>query len=126
MTAVAGAAVIGVGLYSNTKGRKDQPKDERHSANAKRDMGLSGAGVGGNAMAGSTDVSAAKPSPHKDPERKTRTTAPIEKLPSGGVGGGEGGGGSSARKTQLPTGPAPDGVSLRGKDDDAQVRPREP
>ncbi|KAM4065483.1 hypothetical protein HRG_004212 [Hirsutella rhossiliensis] len=124
MTAAAGAAVIGVGMYSNTKGQKDEPQVQRHNAHVKRDMGLSGAGVGGNAMTGSTDISAAPPSSHKNLERTTRTTAAIEKLPSGGVGGGEGAGGSSARKMQLPTGSGPDNMSRRGKEDDAQVQRR--
>ncbi|KAJ6441619.1 COP9 signalosome complex subunit 5 [Purpureocillium lavendulum] len=105
MIAAAGAAVIGVGLYSNTSRKEpsSQAGPGRNQAQAKRGHGLSGAGVGGNMMTGGTELEASPGRFDKDPEQKTGTTAPPSKLPSGGVGGGEGAGGSSARKMQVPT-----------------------
>lgn len=101
LIAAAGAAVIGVGLYSNTSRTADssQAAPGRNRAQAKRDHGLSGAGVGGNMMSGGTELEASPGRPDKDPEQKVGTTAP----PSGGIGGGEGVGGSSAQKMQIPT-----------------------
>ncbi|RDA87070.1 hypothetical protein CP532_0182 [Ophiocordyceps camponoti-leonardi (nom. inval.)] len=107
MTAAAGAGALGIGLFyrrqsnpssSSTKDNQqdDNNKPSRHSAHAKREFGLEGAAVGGNAIVGSTELAA------KREQQPSRSPAPLEKLPSGGIGGGEGAGGSSARRTQFP------------------------
>ncbi|PFH59004.1 hypothetical protein XA68_12933 [Ophiocordyceps unilateralis] len=103
MTAAgAGAAALGIGIYYRGRGNdaSKEEKPSRHSAHAKRDLGLEGAAVGGNAIVGSTELGAQRSAS----ERGSGSPAPREKLPSGGVGGGEGAGGSSARKAQFPVG----------------------
>ncbi|RDA91778.1 hypothetical protein CP533_2840 [Ophiocordyceps camponoti-saundersi (nom. inval.)] len=101
MTAAAvGAGALGISLYNrrsspNPETSKDE-RPSRHSAHAKREFGLEGAALGGNAIVGSTELGA------KRGQQPSRSPAPLEKLPSGGIGGGEGAGGSSARKTQFP------------------------
>ncbi|KJZ79518.1 hypothetical protein HIM_00987 [Hirsutella minnesotensis 3608] len=102
VTAALGTTAIGAAMFTNRGGRKDTAEPQRHSAHAKRDHGLGGAGVEGNAMTGNAELSATPTQSERNQERKTGTTAPKEKLPSGGVSGGEGAGGSTARKTQLP------------------------
>ncbi|QUC22235.1 uncharacterized protein UV8b_06476 [Ustilaginoidea virens] len=109
MTAAAGAALIGGTIYA-TRGRKEKsgPEVARNRARAKRELGLGGAGIGGNVLSGGPEAGAAPPRPDRDPERRAKTTADSrDDLPSGGVGGGEGAGGASARRSQLPYG-APD------------------
>ena len=50
--ATAGATLIGTALYA-TRGKKDENEIQRHPAQQKRELGLSGGvGVGGNARAG--------------------------------------------------------------------------
>ena len=100
MMAVAGVGIIGAGLYAATGGRNDPVKESPNKARDKRDLGLSGAGIAGTATAGGNERGA---DPSKDQKRKTNTTAPPEKLPSGGIGGGEGGGGAGAQAVQLPS-----------------------
>ncbi|RCI11667.1 hypothetical protein L249_7728 [Ophiocordyceps polyrhachis-furcata BCC 54312] len=97
MTAGAGALAIGLFYRHQSKAAKKQDENpSRHGAHAKRDLGLQGAAVGGNAVVGSADLNARR---NRQP---SRSPAPLEKLPSGGTGGGEGAGGSSARRTQFP------------------------
>lgn len=107
MMAVAGAGALGAAYYAlsaptrptttSSSSSSNDSKMPDNKARDKRDMGLSGAGIGATAAAGGTE----RPiDPSKD--RKTQTTAPREKLPSGGVGGGSGAGGHGARSIELP------------------------
>lgn len=106
MMAVAGAGALGAAYYAlsaptrpatTSSSSKNNGKMPDNKARDKRDMGLSGAGIGATGAAGGTE----RPiDPSKD--RKTQTTAPREKLPSGGVGGGPGAGGHGARSIELP------------------------
>ncbi|KAF4453419.1 hypothetical protein FALBO_15990 [Fusarium albosuccineum] len=94
-----GAAVtlLGAGIYYKSR-KAPEVSDEqarRDRAQAKKDEGLSGAGIGGNAVTGGHELS------HVNPDRKEGTTAPPEKLPSGGVGGGVGGGGANVRSIEM-------------------------
>ncbi|KAF4595981.1 hypothetical protein GQ602_001594 [Ophiocordyceps camponoti-floridani] len=116
LTAATGATALGVGLfYRRSAASEDQSSSPpRNSASAKRNHGLEGAAVGGNAMVGTTELDAARSGPPA-----ISSPAPREKLPSGGVGGGEGAGGSTARKTQFPiasTGASFGGEKPRGPD----------
>ncbi len=103
MMAVAGAGALGAAYYAlsgptrpaTTPSSNNKLPDNK--ARDKRDMGLSGAGIGGTGAAGGNERAI---DPSKD--RKTQTTAPREKLPSGGVGGGAGAGGQGARAIELP------------------------
>ncbi|KAM3516451.1 hypothetical protein NHJ13051_009904 [Beauveria bassiana] len=104
MLALAGAGAIGAAFYatrSTTRPATVQSPSTTlpdNKARDKRDMGLSGAGIGGTAVAGGNERSI-------DPsqERKVQTTASSrDKLPSGGVGGGVGAGGMNARTVELP------------------------
>ncbi|KAF4336327.1 hypothetical protein FBEOM_9780 [Fusarium beomiforme] len=91
----AGVAALGAGVYylGRSKPETTPEQDRRGRAEAKKAEGLNGAGIGGNAVTGGHELS------HVNSNRKEGTTAPPEKLPSGGVGGGVGGGGSNARTT---------------------------
>ncbi|KAM5343102.1 hypothetical protein ACJ41O_014068 [Fusarium nematophilum] len=95
---IAGISALGAGIYYTTRG-KPKVSDEqarRDRAQAKLDEGLGGAGVGGNAVTGGHELS------HVDAERKKETSnAPLDKLPSGGVGGGVGGGGANVRAIEM-------------------------
>ncbi|PHH77083.1 hypothetical protein CDD80_952 [Ophiocordyceps camponoti-rufipedis] len=116
LTAATGATALGIGLfYRRSTASEDQGSSSsssssppRHSASAKRNHGLEGAAVGGNAIVGTTELDAARSGPPA-----ISSPAPREKLPSGGVGGGEGAGGSTARKTQFPM--ASKGTSFGGE-----------
>ncbi|WYZ35093.1 hypothetical protein EsH8_I_001369 [Colletotrichum jinshuiense] len=113
------AAVLGGGVYyarqpSNTSGdpaqqvsNADHPRpssdevvaQKRQHANAKRDLGLGGAGVGNNHATGGTDIGSGLLSGNtEDPSRST-AKGPTEKFPSdaGQVGGGHGRGNSNTR-----------------------------
>ncbi|RSL39170.1 hypothetical protein CEP53_014260 [Fusarium sp. AF-6] len=93
----AGVALLGAGIYYKTRS-KPQVSDEqarRDRAQAKRDEGLSGAGIGGNAVTGGHELS------HVNPQRSEGSTTPLEKLPSGGVGGGVGAGGANVRSIEM-------------------------
>lgn len=93
----AGVALLGAGIYYKSRS-KPQVSDEqarRDRAQAKRDEGLSGAGIGGNAVTGGHELS------HVNPQRTEGSTAPLEKLPSGGVGGGVGAGGANVRSIEM-------------------------
>ncbi|RSL96282.1 hypothetical protein CDV31_013535 [Fusarium ambrosium] len=107
----AGVALLGAGIYYKSRS-KPQVSDEqarRDRAQAKRDEGLSGAGIGGNAVTGGHELS------HVNPQRTEGSTAPLEKLPSGGVGGGVGAGGANVRSIEMTAkqggGVSPSGAS---------------
>ncbi|KAM3455018.1 hypothetical protein MY3296_002588 [Beauveria thailandica] len=116
MLALAGAGAIGVALYA-TRSTTTRPAAVQspsttlpdNKARDKRDMGLSGAGIGGTGAAGGNERAV---DPSQD--RKVETTAPREKLPAGGVGGGVGAGGTSARAVELPM-PKSSSSSIGGK-----------
>ncbi|KAF5985236.1 hypothetical protein FCOIX_2213 [Fusarium coicis] len=90
---ISGVAALGAGVYylGRSKPETTPEQDRRGRAEAKKAEGLSGAGIGGNAVTGGHELS------HANSNRKEGTTAPPEKLPSGGVGGGVGAGGSNVR-----------------------------
>ena len=83
---ISGVAALGAGVYylGRSKPGTTPEQDRRGRAEAKKAEGLSGAGIGGNAVTGGHELS------HVNSNRKGGTTAPPEKLPSGGVGGGVG------------------------------------
>ncbi|KAM0664224.1 hypothetical protein ACQRIT_001007 [Beauveria bassiana] len=93
LLAVAGAGALGAALYT-TQGSGDKSANKTRD---KKNMGLEGAGIAGTGAAGGTER-AVDPSEDK----KVKTTAPRDKLPSGGVGGGAGAGGMGARSIELP------------------------
>lgn len=101
--AAAGATAIGGYLYYNSKQpAKSREQQRRERSQDKRDAGLSGAGVGQNAMTGLHEKGgpgSGVPTANTDPDRAVKTDAPKEKLPSGGVGGGVGAGGANSRTT---------------------------
>lgn len=107
----AGVALLGAGIYykSRSKPQVSEEQARRDRAQAKRDEGLSGAGVGGNAVTGGHELS------HVNPQRSEGSTAPLEKLPSGGVGGGVGAGGANVRSIEMTAkqrgGVSPSGAS---------------
>ncbi|KAI8692668.1 hypothetical protein NCS56_00023900 [Fusarium sp. Ph1] len=107
----AGVALLGAGIYykSRSKPQVSEEQARRDRAQAKRDEGLSGAGVGGNAVTGGHELS------HVNPQRSEGSTAPLEKLPSGGVGGGVGAGGANVRSIEMTAkqrgGTSPSGAS---------------
>jgi hypothetical protein len=96
---VATVGLLGIYLYSRpSKTNETEGSDHiGNRARAKKDSdGLQGAGVGGNFQSGGHETGA-KP-PGQDSERKVQTTADsLDKLPSGGVGGGVGAGGANVR-----------------------------
>ncbi|KAM0430610.1 hypothetical protein ACHAPT_005963 [Fusarium lateritium] len=93
----AGVAVLGAGIYYKTRSKPQvsDEQDRRDRAQAKKNEGLGGAGIGGNAVTGGHELS------HANSQRSEGTTAPPEKLPSGGVGGGVGGGGANVRSIEM-------------------------
>ncbi|KAF4456077.1 hypothetical protein F53441_1692 [Fusarium austroafricanum] len=103
----AGIAALGAGVYylGRSKPETTPEQDRRGRAEAKKAEGLSGAGIGGNAVTGGHELS------HANSDRKEGTTAPFEKLPSGGVGGGVGGGGSNVRTSVEMSGKKQAGTS---------------
>ncbi|KAM3509439.1 hypothetical protein MY10362_000603 [Beauveria mimosiformis] len=119
MLALAGAGAVGVAFYATRSTTRPAVQSSSSSSSSsttlpdnkardKRDMGLSGAGIGGTAAAAGNERAI---DPSQD--RKVQTTATREKLPSGGVGGGVGAGGMSARAVELPM--AKSSSSLGGK-----------
>jgi hypothetical protein len=111
----AGIAALGAGVYycGRSKPNTTPEQDRRGRAEAKKAEGLSGAGIGQNAITGGHELSHAQNSRSKE-----KTTAPLEKLPSGGVGGGVGGGGSNVRTsiemTAKESSPSKSGSSFLG------------
>ncbi|KAJ4203908.1 hypothetical protein NW767_004766 [Fusarium falciforme] len=107
----AGVALLGAGIYykSRSKPQVSEEQARRDRAQAKKDEGLSGAGVGGNAVTGGHELS------HANPQRTEGSTAPPEKLPSGGVGGGVGAGDANVRSIEMTPkqrgGTSPSGAS---------------
>ncbi|KAM0559338.1 hypothetical protein ACHAPJ_004361 [Fusarium lateritium] len=103
----AGVAALGAGVYYMTRSKPQTTpeQDRKNRGEAKKAEGLSGAGIGGNAVTGGHELS------HANSERKEGTTAPPEKLPSGGVGGGVGAGGSNVRTSVEMTAKKQPGVS---------------
>lgn len=96
---MAGITAIGAGIYYTSKKTPDVSDEQaRHNVGeSKRAEGLGGAGVGGNALTGGHEPGHQNPGP----KRSEGTTAPQEKLPSGGVGEGVGAGGSNARAVEM-------------------------
>lgn len=120
MTAAAGAGLIGATVYA-TRRNNTNNQDNRNIAQQKRDLGLGGAGIGGNKMAGAMERGGRPGVGDGDPGRQVTTAESRDKLPSGQIGGGEGAGGSSARRTQLPfTGSNSKGSS---GDDQTEINP---
>lgn len=107
----AGIAALGAGVFymGRSKPETTPEQDRKGRAEAKKAEGLSGAGIGGNAVTGGHELS------HANPRRKENTTAPLEKLPSGGVGGGVGGGGSNVRTSVEMTAKENPGTSSPSK-----------
>jgi hypothetical protein len=93
--ALAGAGVLGAGIYT-MKYRKDPPQQSKNKTQDKKDMGLGGAGVGLTGAAGGNERAI-----HPGKDHEEHTTAPKEKLPSGGVGGGAGAGGTGSRAVEF-------------------------
>jgi hypothetical protein len=89
----AGIAAIGAGVFYMGRSKPDTTpeQDRKGRADAKKAEGLGGAGIGQNAVTGGHELS------HANSRRSEGSPAPLEKLPSGGVGGGVGGGGSNVR-----------------------------
>ncbi|KAJ4311422.1 hypothetical protein N0V84_010443 [Fusarium piperis] len=108
----AGVALLGAGIYykSRSKPQVSEEQARRDRAHAKRDEGLSGAGVGGNAVTGGHELSHVNRQRDSNEER----TVPLEKLPSGGVGGGVGAGGSNVRSSIEMTAKPRGGTSPSG------------
>ncbi|KHN97526.1 uncharacterized protein MAM_04541 [Metarhizium album ARSEF 1941] len=101
MTAAAGAGLIGATIYATRKNRAEAP-DHRNMAQQKYDLGLSGAGIGGNRVAGAMERGGSHGRGDGDPGRQITTAESRDKLPSGKIGAGEGAGGSGARRTEIP------------------------
>lgn len=93
VVAVGIATLLGMSVYS----MRTAHSSTSNKAQDKRELGLRGAGIGGNKNAGGPEFGT------NSVERKEQTTAPKSELPSGGVGGGEGKGGTSARAVELHT-----------------------
>ncbi|KAF9871498.1 hypothetical protein CkaCkLH20_11145 [Colletotrichum karsti] len=132
VTPILGAtAVLGGGVYyfrkPNTFGDPaqhvhdtDKPRptaDEvaikKEQANAKRDLGMGGAGVGMNHATGGTDIgSGLKSGNTQNPNRDT-AKGPTEKFPSdaGAVGGGHGRGNANSRAIETHGPSKPSGTS---------------
>lgn len=99
------AAVLGGGIYlmrGRSSSKQDATNDpagvarKKEQANAKRDLGLGGAGVGGNKVTGGTEIASGMASGNTGENQGRWRQAPggdvpRENLPSGGVGGGYGG-----------------------------------
>lgn len=100
MTCAAGAGLIGATIYATRKNQAET-QDNRNMAQQKRDLGLSGAGIGGNRIAGGTERGGSPGSGDGDPGRQITTAKSRDKLPWGKIGGGEGAGGSGARRTDV-------------------------
>lgn len=100
MTCVAGAGMLGAAIYG-IRGKSITSEDNRNKAQQKRDLGLGGAGIGGNHMAGGNERGPSPSKGEQKPKRQVTTAKSRDQLPSGDIGGGEGAGGSSARKTQV-------------------------
>lgn len=94
---VATAGILGIIYYSRSSNPNEGTDHIGNRARTKKDSdALQGAGVGGNFQSGGHETGA-KP-PGQDSERKVLTTADsLDKLPSGGVGGGVGAGGANVR-----------------------------
>lgn len=111
--ALGAVALIGGGLFYSRRGKSSDatpPQSEvdrkKERANAKRDLGLGGAGVGGNAITGGTELASGLGSGNskENPTRATQKPAgdvPRDQLPSGGVGGGYGGSNANSRSIEL-------------------------
>lgn len=99
MLAMAGVGVIGAAIYATRGGSSKVSNQSPNKTRDKKNMGLEGAGIAGTGAAGGNERAI---DPNQD--KKLKTTAPVEELPSGGgVGGGPGAGGMGARAIELPT-----------------------
>lgn len=86
------AALLGMSIYS----MRTSQASASSKAQDKRDLGLQGAGIGGNKNAGGPEFG------FNPAEEQPQTPASKSQLPSGEIGGGEGKGGTSARNVELP------------------------
>jgi hypothetical protein len=111
---IAGGGIVGGTLYYRSQHNKaaaaaaassEKTTHNKAHAAAKRDKeGLSGAGIGGTAVTGGHEtgqIGSGVATATSSPDRKVDTDAPLEKLPSGGVGGGVGGGGANVRAIEM-------------------------
>ncbi|TDZ13683.1 hypothetical protein Cob_v013162 [Colletotrichum orbiculare MAFF 240422] len=113
---VGGAALLGGGLYfarkpastgdpaQQTHGDKSRPtadevEAKKERANAKRDLGMGGAGVGGNHVTGGTELGSGLRSGNTENPNRERQQGPTDKMPSdaGAIGGGPGRANSNTR-----------------------------
>jgi len=102
---IAATSLVGGYFYYREPSANPSKGGQAERTRQKRDKeALSGAGVGGNAMSGGHEAgqpgSGIQPGTG-DVERDTQTTAPKDKLPAGGVGGGYGGGNSNVRAVDM-------------------------
>lgn len=102
---IAATSLVGGYFYYREPSANPSKGGQAERTRQKRDKeALSGAGVGGNAMSGGHETgqpgSGIQPGTG-DVERDTQTTAPKDKLPAGGVGGGYGGGNSNVRAVDM-------------------------
>lgn len=123
---ITGAGIVGGTLYYRSQHKKaaaaassEKTTHNKAHAAAKRDKeGLSGAGIGGTAVTGGHEtgqIGSGVATATSSPERRVDTDAPLEKLPSGGVGGGVGAGGANVRAIEMTA----NGSSQRPSDTEA-------
>ncbi|KAI9901693.1 hypothetical protein N3K66_003510 [Trichothecium roseum] len=123
---ITGGGIVGGTLYYRSQHKKaaaaassEKTTHNKAHAAAKRDKeGLSGAGIGGTAVTGGHEtgqIGSGVATATSSPDRKVDTDAPLEKLPSGGVGGGVGAGGANVRAIEMTA----NGSSQRPSDTEA-------
>ncbi|KAI8293641.1 hypothetical protein K4K59_005606 [Colletotrichum sp. SAR11_240] len=117
----AGAVLLGGGLYAFNRHVKpenpagdpaqqvfntnkprptaDEVANKKQQADAKRDLGMGGAGVGMNQMTGGTDIGSGLKSGNTDNPNRDTPKGPKDKFPSdaGAIGGGQGRGNANSR-----------------------------
>ncbi|KAL2758881.1 hypothetical protein ACRALDRAFT_1069063 [Sodiomyces alcalophilus JCM 7366] len=127
--ALGAAALLGGGIYL-MRGRKAKTQDatndpagvarKKEQANAKRDLGLGGAGVGGNTQTGGTEIGSGLASGNTGENQGRRRQSPAgdvprENLPSGGVGGGYGANNTNTRAIEHSKGTGTGGSGSIGE-----------
>ncbi|ROT35246.1 hypothetical protein SODALDRAFT_328564 [Sodiomyces alkalinus F11] len=127
--ALGAAALLGGGVYM-MRGSKSKNQDatndpagvarKKEQADAKRDLGLGGAGVGGNTNTGGTELGSGLASGNTGENQGRWRQAsgrdvPRENLPSGGVGGGYGGNNANTRAVEHTKGSSTGGGSGAGE-----------